>query len=207
VACLRQTKSAQLKAQSPHFESAIMAPITTASNESNHMELLDKLDMAKIHKPFRNPAWKPPQRRNKNLKQILSEALRREQQSLGSTVQSGAATPDSSMPIPALSTNAAQATQDLSRAVLEKNNKDAAANVAAPGAVAQPTYSYTSIQAAPSLKPKRKYCDITGLPARYQDPKTGLRYHNKEVYGVLKTLSTAQVQEYLAARGANTVLK
>jgi len=168
------------------------------------MALLDKLDMAKIHKPFRNPAWKPPQRRNKNLKQILSEASRREQQLLASSAQSGAATPDSTAQNPALSTNPAQATQDLSRAVLEKNNAAASGGLAAP---VQPSYSYTSIQAAPSLKPKRRYCDITGLPARYQDPKTGLRYHNKEVYGVLKTLSTAQVQEYLAARGANTVLK
>ena len=185
-----------------------MAPITTASDETNHMALLDKLDMAKIHKPFRNPAWKPPQRRNKNLKQILSEAQRREQQSLlASTAQSGAATPaDSTTQAPTLSTNPAQATRDLSRAVLEKNNSGSL-NVGVSGAIPQPTYSYTSIQAAPSLKPKRRYCDVTGLPARYQDPKTGLRYHNKEVYGVLKTLSTAQVQEYLAARGANTVLK
>ena len=28
-----------------------MAPITTASDESNHQALLDKLDMYKIHKP------------------------------------------------------------------------------------------------------------------------------------------------------------
>ena len=28
------------------------------------------------------------------------------------------------------------------------------------------------------LKSKH-YCDITGLPSKYTDPKTGLRYHEK----------------------------
>ena len=70
-----------------------------------------------------------------------------------------------------------------------------------------PSVTYTSIAAAPSLKPKKKYCDITGLPAKYKDPKTGLFYYNAEVYAVVKGLTTGQVQEYLAASGANTVLK
>ncbi|KAI7091591.1 hypothetical protein KC352_g40497, partial [Hortaea werneckii] len=56
-----------------------MAPITTASNDETHAALLDTLDMQKVPKPFRNPNWKPPQRRNKNLKQILSEAQRAQQ--------------------------------------------------------------------------------------------------------------------------------
>ncbi|GAB7339177.1 hypothetical protein MBLNU457_5839t1 [Dothideomycetes sp. NU457] len=174
-----------------------MAPITTASDETNHMALLDKLDMAKIHKPFRNPAYKAPQRRNKNLKQILSEAQRREAQSLLNTTtnNSGSATPTTSTADATLHPNPAQGSSDLSRAVLEKTLP------------AVPNYSYTSIAAAPSLKPKMKYCDITGLPAKYQDPKTGLRYCNGEAYGVIRTLNTAQVQEYLATRGANTVLK
>lgn len=101
-----------------------------------------------------------------------------------------------------LNPNPTQGSKDLTRLVLEKNRMSAQ-GVAGP----TPSYSYTSIAAAPSLKPKQRYCDITGLPARYQDPKTGLRYHNKEIYAVIKTLSTGQVQEYLAARGANTVLK
>ena len=180
-----------------------MAPITTASDETNHMALLDKLDMAKIHKPFRNQSYKAPQRRNKNLKQILSEAQRKEAQSLLNTTtnNSGAATPTTDSTSSTLHPNPAQGSSDLSRAVLEKNTNIATTLPSVP------SYSYTSIQAAPSLKPKMKYCDITGLPAKYQDPKTGLRYCNQEAYGVVRTLSTAQVQEYLAARGANTVLK
>ena len=70
-----------------------------------------------------------------------------------------------------------------------------------------PSVTYTSIAAAPSLKPKKKYCDSTGLPAKYKDPKTGLYYYNAEVYAVVKGLATYQIQEYLGQRGAGTVLK
>ncbi|GAM91492.1 hypothetical protein ANO11243_095430 [Dothideomycetidae sp. 11243] len=186
-----------------------MAPITTASNEETHAALLDQLDMFKITKRFRNPSWRPPQRRNKNLKQILSEAQRREQ----SMLNSGAATPgatasdtDSPSGHGSISTNPAQGSRDLQRAVLQKQ-AGASSSLGAPAAFVQPSYTWTSIAAAPSFKPKQKYCDITGLPAPYADPKTGLRYANKEVYAIVRTLGTGTVQEYLAARGANTVLK
>jgi INO80 complex subunit C len=184
-----------------------MAPITTASNEETHAALLDTLDMHKIHKPFRNPAWKPPQRRNKNLKQILSEAQRAQQSLINTQQNSGATTPQPSSigdATPSLNPNPAQASRDLSRLVVEKNAKQV--NGGGAGTTV-PSVTYTSIAAAPSLKPKKKYCDITGLPAKYKDPKTGLFYYNAEVYAVVKGLTTGQVQEYLAARGANTVLK
>ncbi|KAL1589176.1 hypothetical protein WHR41_02088 [Cladosporium halotolerans] len=184
-----------------------MAPITTASNDETHAALLDSLDMHKIHKPFRNPAWKPPQRRNKNLKQILSEAQRAQQSLMNTQQNSGATTPQPSSTngssTPSLNPNPAQASQDLSRLVVEKNAKQVNGAVG----MVVPSVTYTSIAAAPSLKPKKKYCDITGLPAKYKDPKTGLFYYNAEVYAVIKSLTTGQVQEYLAARGANTVLK
>lgn len=188
-----------------------MAPITTASNDETHAALLDALDMQKVEKPFRNPNWKPPQRRNKNLRQILSEAQRAQQSLLNTQQNSGASTPEppaDGTATPGVNPNAGQANQDLSRLVLEKNAKQqngGASGLAVPGGA--PAITYTSIAAAPSLKPKKKYCDITGLPAKYKDPKTGLYYYNAEVYGVVKGLSTTQVQEYLAIRGANTVLK
>ncbi|THW95331.1 hypothetical protein D6C90_00823 [Aureobasidium pullulans] len=176
----------QLQAQGKNDPQTItMAPITTASDESNHMALLDKLDMQKIHKPFRNPRWKPAQRRNKTVKQIVSEAQRKEQALLLQSVQ-------------ATRNNSAAGTPQPEAAVPESQPAQP---------IVTPSYTYTSIQAAPSFKPKQKYCDITGLPAPYSDPKTGLRYHNTEVYSVIKTLSTTQVQDYLAARGAHTVLK
>ena len=198
-----------------------MAPITTASNEETHAALLDALDMYKIHKPFRNPNWRPAQRRNKNLKQILSEANRAQQSLINTQQNSGASTPlppTDGTTTPSLHPNPAQASQDLSRLVLEKklgkqpllNNGGASTPggmLGVPGMGIGPSATYTSIAAAPSLKPKKKYCDVTGLPAKYTDPKTGLYYYNAEVYNVIKGLTTGQVQEYLAARGANTVLK
>ncbi|KAI6826566.1 hypothetical protein KC340_g10150 [Hortaea werneckii] len=186
-----------------------MAPITTASNDETHAALLDTLDMQKVPKPFRNPNWKPPQRRNKNLKQILSEAQRAQQSLINTQQNSGATTPqpstDGTAPQASLNPNLAQADRDLNRAVLEKN-AGRPQQTGAPVSLG-PSVTYTSIAAAPSLKPKKKYCDITGLPAKYTDPKTGLYYFNAEVYKIIKSLNTTQVQEYLAARGANTVLK
>lgn len=72
-----------------------------------------------------------------------------------------------------------------------------------------PAATYTNIESAPSFHPtsKRRYCDITGLPASYTDPKTRLRYHDKEVFGLLRTMPQATTEGYLAARGAHTVLK
>ncbi|KAK3679252.1 chromatin-remodeling complex subunit ies6 [Recurvomyces mirabilis] len=97
-----------------------MAPITTASNDETHAALLDQLDMQKLPKPFRNPNWKPPQRRNKNLKQILSEAQRAQQSIMNTQQNSGATTPqpvtDGEATTASLNPNPAQGSQDLSRA-------------------------------------------------------------------------------------------
>ncbi|TKA66001.1 hypothetical protein B0A55_11851 [Friedmanniomyces simplex] len=188
-----------------------MAPITTASNEETHQALLDTLDMQKVEKPFRNPNWKPPQRRNKNLKQILSEAQRAQQSIISTQQNSGATTPqiDEDGAAATLNPNPAQGSQDLSRLVLEKNAAASKQNgtLAVPTtAAAGPSVTYASIQAGPSTKKPKKYCDITGLPAKYTEPKTGLHFVNAEVYKIIKGLSTAQVQEYLALRNAHTVL-
>ncbi|KAF2725049.1 hypothetical protein K431DRAFT_216839 [Polychaeton citri CBS 116435] len=198
-----------------------MAPITVHSTEQTHAKLLDDLDMQKLPKPFRNPNWKPPQRRNKNLKQILNEADKARQSAINSQLnsvqQSGATTPmqvdsGSGAETPSVSLNPTQASQDLSRLVLEKNAASKASLTTPYGSTVAalnlgPSVTYSSIAAGPSIKPKKKYCDITGLPAKYKDPKTGLFYYNAEIYAVVKGLTTSQVQEYLAARGANTILK
>ena len=72
-----------------------------------------------------------------------------------------------------------------------------------------PAPTYTNIESAPSFHPssQRRYCDITGLPAPYTDPKTRLRYHNKEVFGSIRTMPSNVTEGFLAARGAHTVLK
>ncbi|KAJ3048624.1 chromatin-remodeling complex subunit ies6 [Rhizophlyctis rosea] len=64
-----------------------------------------------------------------------------------------------------------------------------------------------NIEAPPSVTPQKKYCDITGLEAPYTDPKTGLRYHNADIYQFIKTLNQSAVQQYLALRNANVILK
>lgn len=191
-----------------------MAPATPAADDS-HQQLLDQMDMTPISKPFRNPNWKPSQRRNKNLKQILSENSRKEASVLATQNNSGASTPlpastgvtDGSL-TPAQTTgagsrppNIAQAAQSLSNLVLEKNLRATLTT--------GPAITYTNIESAPSLHPahQRHYCDITGLPAPYTDPKTRLRYHNKEIFATVRTLSQGTAEKYLEARGAHVVLK
>ncbi|OAL43584.1 hypothetical protein IQ07DRAFT_649931 [Pyrenochaeta sp. DS3sAY3a] len=191
-----------------------MAPLTAASDEKTHQALLDKLDIHGIHKPFRNPHWKPPQRRNKNLKQIIGEASRKEASVMATQNNSGMSTPviPHSEGVTGTVTpsnsfgrqpNIAQAAQSLSTLVLERAGRAAAANGSGPA----PTY--TNIESAPSFHPssQKKYCDITGLPAPYTDPKTRLRYHNKEIFGTIRTMPQNVYEGYLAARGAHTILK
>ncbi|KLJ12355.1 hypothetical protein EMPG_09520 [Blastomyces silverae] len=62
-----------------------------------------------------------------------------------------------------------------------------------------PAVTYTNIESAPSLHPssQKRYCDITGLPAPYTDPKTRLRYHDKEVFAVVRTLGQGVAESYL----------
>lgn len=186
-----------------------MAPITQASDESNHQDLLDKLDIYGVRKPFRKSSWKAPMRRNKNVKQIISEASRKEASLLATQNNSGVNTPrpepatgdvtivDGDAPV----TDIAQAAQNLSVMATEKNTQPATAT--------GPSVTYTNIESAPSLHPssQRHYCDITGLPAPYTDPKTRLRYHNGQIFGVIRNLGQGVSEQYLAARGAHTVLK
>ncbi|KAL7950070.1 YL1 nuclear protein C-terminal domain-containing protein [Trichoderma barbatum] len=186
-----------------------------------HIQLLEQLDIHSIHKNFRNPNWKPNQRRNKNLKAIVGDASKREASALATPQDvSGDATPaaddglsTSGTSTPATSNNGnpppnlAQASRSLSKLVLEKTLKPPVGGFGAPGAVSAPSATYTNIESAPSLAHSKHYCDITGLPAPYLDPKTRLRYHNKEVFGLIRTLPQSSAEQFLAARGAHTVLK
>ncbi|KAF4587422.1 putative IES6 INO80 chromatin remodeling complex subunit 6 [Ophiocordyceps camponoti-floridani] len=190
-----------------------------ASTEAQlaHQQLLERLDIHSIHKNFRNPNWRPNQRRNKNIKAIIGDASRREASALATPQDgSGDATPaaedglsTSGTLTPAVSTsgtsapNLAQASRSLSKLVLEKNLRTAGGV----GAMTAPSATYTNIESAPSLAHSRHYCDVTGLPAPYLDPKTRMRYHNKEVFGLIRTLPQPVAEQYLEARGAHTVLK
>ncbi|KAJ1331613.1 INO80 complex subunit C [Microdochium nivale] len=221
---------------------------TTQPTEAQiaQQELIDKLDIHSIHKAFRNPHWKPNQRRNKNIKAIIGDATRREAASASIAAtpldnNSGTATPmdidggnghaahddknnngglsTSGTPTPvgdnATPPNLAQASRSLSKLVLEKslkpNGGGGAATAAGSSAVGSsshaPSATYTNIESAPSLAHTKRYCDITGLPAPYMDPKSRLRYHNREVFGFIRNLPQGVGEQYLEARGAHTVLK
>ena len=194
-------------------------PSTPAPVDEAHQALLDRMDIYYTAKPFRNSNWKPSGRRNKNTKQIIGETNRREASVLATQNNSGASTPlpatgatsDGAMtPIQgganSRPVNMTQAAQSLSTLVLEKNMQRAA-NGASFGL--GPAVTYTNIESAPSLHPahQKQYCDITGLPSKYTDPKTKLRYLDSEIFGVVRTLPPGGPDQYLAARGANVVLK
>ncbi|TDZ25694.1 Chromatin-remodeling complex subunit ies6 [Colletotrichum orbiculare MAFF 240422] len=198
------------------------APKEATEAQLAHQALLDELDIHSIHKSFRNPSWRPNQRRNKNIKTILGDASRREASAMATPQQedtSAAATPGAGQQEDGLSTsgtstpaaadkdatptNLAQASRSLSKLVLEKSLKP---NGNAAGG-STPSVTYTNIESAPSLAHTKRYCDITGLPAPYLDPKTRLRYHDKEVFGLIRTLPQGAAEQYLEARGAHTVLK
>lgn len=72
-----------------------------------------------------------------------------------------------------------------------------------------PAATYTNIESAPSLHPahQKHYCDITGLPAPYTDPKTRLRYHSREIFELVRGLPQGVAEKYLEARGAHVILK
>ena len=189
-----------------------MAPVVLSGDDS-HQQLLDQLDLTLMTRSFRNPQWKPSQRRNKNIKQIVAEASRKEASVLAtqnnsgsstpqlqsSTVGTGAATPLLG-PAPTPS-NITQAAQNLSTMVLERNLQASLPS--------GPMATYTNIESAPSLHPahQKHYCDITGLPAPYTDPKSRLRYHNREVFEIVRGLPQGVAEKYLEARGAHVVLK
>ncbi|CCH60882.1 hypothetical protein TBLA_0D03830 [Henningerozyma blattae CBS 6284] len=68
--------------------------------------------------------------------------------------------------------------------------------------------NYFNINAPPSLKPIKKYCDITGLVGNYKSSTNNLRYYNSEIYqAVIKQIAPGMDQEYLKLRGDNFVLK
>ncbi|KAI0227491.1 INO80 complex subunit C [Lamellibrachia satsuma] len=63
--------------------------------------------------------------------------------------------------------------------------------------------TYSSIEAPPSFKPAKKYSDITGLPAKYTDPQTKIRYASTEEFSRIRMLPSDITAGYLALRKAN----
>ncbi|KAI6247937.1 Chromatin-remodeling complex subunit ies6 [Erysiphe necator] len=187
-----------------------MAPSTEEADA--HLALMNQLDIYCVEKPFRNSNWKPNQRRNKNIKNILGDAVRKEASLVATQESTGTNTPnpdeslDGCISITTSKSrisqqlNLNQATKSLSGLVTDKTFR-------VNGLYTAPTVTYSSIESAPSLAHSKHYCDITGLPAPYKDPKTRLRYHNSEVFGIIRSLGPGVAEQYLEARGAHTILK
>ncbi|KAL8276191.1 hypothetical protein RQP46_011403 [Phenoliferia psychrophenolica] len=136
-----------------------------------------------VPRPFRNPEYrKNVNRRNKTLKQILAAERER-----------------------------------VDKLAKEQREQDEAARAAGAdpmdvdGQAKRVAFSemvtYASVEAPPSLIPSKKYCDVTGLEAPYVDPRSTLRYHNAEIYEVIKTFQPAVIQTYLSVRGSGVVLR
>lgn len=68
----------------------------------------------------------------------------------------------------------------------------------------QPTY--LNLDAPPSVYNAGHWCDITGLEAPYKT-SSGLRFHNQEIYQIVKQMGPEVDQKYLKLRNAHFVLK
>ncbi|XP_056331268.1 INO80 complex subunit C [Danio aesculapii] len=66
--------------------------------------------------------------------------------------------------------------------------------------------NYCSIDAPPSMKPAKKYSDISGLPANYTDPQTKLRFASTEEFSYIRQLPTDVVTGYLTLRKATCIV-
>lgn len=66
--------------------------------------------------------------------------------------------------------------------------------------------NYYTIDAPPSLKPQKKYSDISGLPANYTDPQTKLHFTSSEEFSYIRQLPTDVVSGYLALRKATCIV-
>uniref|UniRef100_A0A671MUX2 INO80 complex subunit C n=1 Tax=Sinocyclocheilus anshuiensis TaxID=1608454 RepID=A0A671MUX2_9TELE len=66
--------------------------------------------------------------------------------------------------------------------------------------------NYCSIDTPPSMKPAKKYSDISGLPANYTDPQTKLRFASTEEFSYIRQLPTDVVTGYLALRKATCIV-
>lgn len=134
-------------------------------------------DFSQTPRYFKSPRWRPPSRRHKPAKAVLADEQRR---------------------LTALTAEYDQAVEELGSAAAaeEKGYKNPAMFA-----------TFASLDAPPSLRPRKWWCDITGLEGRYKSVRHGLRYHNVEIFGIVQNLAPGVDQQYLELRNANVVLR
>lgn len=158
--------------------------------------LIDSMNFADASKPFKNPSFKRGSaRRNKATKAII---------------QAERARFDTQLTLYADNARAAKAIVDTEMQVDQQNPSLAISDLrtnykALENGKKIPTF--WNIEAPPPLIPPKHYCDLTGLPAPYTDPKTNLRFHSKEIYAIIKGLPHGAENAYLGLRNAAMVLK
>ncbi|KAL0959131.1 hypothetical protein HGRIS_014423 [Hohenbuehelia grisea] len=172
------------------------APATTASSDGTatpHIpSLAEQLSYLHHPRPFKNPDYtKNVNRRTKNLKTVLGQEREREraERERKRVEREEKAEQADEMDVDGEESSPAKADKPMTL----------------DGEEDLPTYA--SIEAPPSFLPPRHYCDITGLEAPYTDPSTGLRYHDKSIYELIKVLSVSTAKDYLSARGVNSIVK
>ncbi|KAJ3818724.1 hypothetical protein F5880DRAFT_1202922 [Lentinula raphanica] len=159
--------------------------------------LAEQMSYLHLPRPFKNPGYtKNVNRRAKNLKNVMgqererekAERERRRMEKMEKTEQDVQGQGQDAM--------------DVDVDGNENHNENE--NVVV---VEEEIPTYLSIEAPPSFLPQKHYCDITGLKAPYTDPVTGLRYHDKDVYALIREMSASTAKEYLSARGVNSIVK
>ncbi|OAV99213.1 hypothetical protein PTTG_25485 [Puccinia triticina 1-1 BBBD Race 1] len=167
----------------------------------------DNLSYSMIPKRFKDEKSKKGPRRNKTLKQILA-AERLRAKHVSDVLLKVNSTPDEDMEMAAApddqpNPNDQQQRSHSQPVVNKKARREPLGTVNA-----DVNYNtYMMIEAPPSVIPPKKYCDITGLEAPYIDPKSRLRYHNAEVYELIRTFGPGLDQSYLSLRGAHITLR
>ncbi|KAI0683165.1 hypothetical protein BC835DRAFT_773010 [Cytidiella melzeri] len=153
-------------------------PLQPTESEPSSPTLAEQLSYLHNPRPFKNPNYtKNVNRRSKNLKAVLTQERERER-------------------------------VERERRRQEREQKmEVDGQAAADDTAEEDLPTYSSIESPPSFLPQRKYCDITGLEGPYTDPATGLRYHDKSIYELIKGLSGSAAKDYLSARGVNPIVK
>ncbi|KAG8188236.1 hypothetical protein JTE90_018826 [Oedothorax gibbosus] len=62
--------------------------------------------------------------------------------------------------------------------------------------------TYSTIDAPVSVKPPKKYSDLSGLEAKYTDPQTKMRFANADEFKLIRTLQPESVNAFLSLRKA-----
>lgn len=169
---------------------------------------LAEADFNVVPRTFKSRTWKTPSRRHKPAKAVMADEQRRLQAIVAQHHQQYQDTLEQEQGKNE-SENNENVGEKKEEEEGEKPNETKAAEDAPPPPPPPPVFhaSYSAIEAPPSIRPRKWWCDITGLEGKYRSVRHGLRYHNAEVYGIVQGMAPGVDQQYLELRNANVVLR